>query len=206
MSLYLGLFRAGRSRVLARGYPDGKFGFIYVIGRAVPPLCYSGGQTSSCPPLSLSLSLSLSLANTHTHSLSRTHTQLQRHGAGLDAAGRSAVVCVCVCYSCRDGGPADDRRRTTWPIEDSPTVRFWVRGSLLCESRLIVMIRSGSPSLFCRSSGSMGSLFPTSSGPVACRGPEVSLFRRGEKRWRRTVDGPARTEDAGHAAEAQTGN
>ena len=43
----------------------------------------------------------------------------------------------------------------------------------------------------------MGSLFPTSSGPVACRGPEVSLVRRGEKRWRRTVDGPARTEDAG---------
>ena len=198
LSLYLGLFRAGRSRVLARGYPDGKFGFIYVIGRAVPPLCYSGGQTSSCPPLSLSLFLSLSLAREHTHTLSLSHTHTAaaaRRRPGR--AGRSAVVCVCVCYSCRDGGPADDRRRTTWPIEDSPTVRFWVRGSLLCESRLIVMIRSGSPSLFCRSSGSMGSLFPTSSGPVACRGPEVSLFRRGEKRWRRTVDGPARTEDAG---------
>ena len=74
LSLYLGLFRAGRSRVLARGYPDGKFGFIYVIGRAVPPLCYSGGQTSSCPPLSLSLFLSLSRSRTHTHSLSLAHT------------------------------------------------------------------------------------------------------------------------------------
>ena len=113
----------GRSRVLARGYPDGKFGFIYVIGRAVPPVCYLGGhltgQTSSCPPLSLSLSFFLSLSlslsfarslarsRTHTHSLSRTHTQLQRHGAGLDARGQicgGVRLCVLQLPRRRPGG------------------------------------------------------------------------------------------------------
>ena len=198
-------FERARSRVLARGPWVSRRGvWVYICYRAWCSSLALSGRTDELLPSSLSRSLARS--RTHTLSLSRAHTQLQRHGAGLEAADRSAVVCVCVRYSCRDGGPADDRRRTTWPIEDSPTVRFWVRGSLLCESRLIVMIRSGSPSLFCRSSGSMGSLFPTSSGPVACRGPEVSLARRGEKRWRRTVNRPARTENAGHAAEAQTGN
>ena len=91
MSLYLGLFRAGRSRVLARGYPDGKFGFIYVIGRAVPPLCYSGGQTSSCPPLSLSLSFSLSLAREHTHTLSLSHTHTA--AAARRRPGRRGQIC-----------------------------------------------------------------------------------------------------------------
>ena len=116
LSLYLGLFRAGRSRVLARGYPDGKFGFIYVIGRAVPPLCYSGGQTSSCPPLSLSLSFSLSLAREHTHSLSRTHTQLQRHGAGLDARA-DLRWCASVCVT----AAATEARRTTGVEQRGPS-------------------------------------------------------------------------------------
>ena len=128
LSLYLGLFRAGRSRVLARGYPDGKFGFIYVIGRAVPPLCYSGGQTSSCPPLSLSLSFSLSLSlslslarslarsRTHTLSLSHTHTAAAaRRRPGRPRADLRWCASVCVTAA------ATEARRTTGVEQRGPS-------------------------------------------------------------------------------------